>query len=157
MLELPCTADVVVPSEYEDRNGHMNIQYYLAIASEGVDEAIVQLGIPRDYQQTRKLGFFSAEHHLVYLSELHAGDRATFHLRLLERSGKTAHAVGYLLDRTRSRVSLAFEAVWLHVDMTDRRAAPWPDDVAQILDNRITADAALAWQPHLSGSIRLRG
>ena len=37
-----------------------------------------------------------------------------------------------------------------------RRTAPWPDDVAAALDQRIAADAELPWEPDVSGSMALR-
>ena len=156
LSSVPATADVVVPTAFEDRNGHMNIQHYLAIAADGVDECMVGLGISRDYPDARGLGMFSAEQHLTWLAEVHAGDRVTFHVRLLERTDRTGHALGHLLNHTNRTVSFVLEAVWLHVDMVARRSAPFPDDIAPQLDARIAADAALPWPPYLSGSIRLR-
>ncbi|MCW2792373.1 MAG: hypothetical protein JWO76_1471 [Nocardioides sp.] len=153
---LPASNDFVVPREFEDQNGHMNIQHYLGIAGDGVDRGMVPLGVPQDWPQTAGLGVFSAEQHLTFVAEVHAGDRVTFHLRLLERSDRGVHAVGYLLDQARARVSFVLEAVWLHVDMTVRRTAVWPAAVAALLDERIASDSALGWTPVLSAPMALR-
>ena len=48
------------------------------------------------------------------------------------------------------------EEVFLHIDMETRRTAPWPEDVADALDERVAADAGLPWEPDVSGSMRLR-
>lgn len=148
--------DLVVPREFEDQNGHMNVQHYVGIAGDGVDRGMVPLGVPQDWPQVAGLGVFSAEQHLSYLAEVHAGDRVTFHMRLLARSDRGVHAVGYILDQARRQVSFVLEAVWLHMDMRVRRTAIWPASVAALLDERIASDSALGWTPTLSGPMGVR-
>ncbi|CAI9403556.1 thioesterase family protein [Nocardioides sp. T2.26MG-1] len=152
---LPAYAEQPVPVAFEDVNGHLNVRHYTGIASEGLDESLVPLGIPQNWPA---LGHacFSAEHHLNYLSELRTGDRMSSRVRLLGRSERAAHALVYLLDDTHQRVSYVMEEIFLHISMATRRTEPWPDDVAANLDRRIAEDAQLPWAPSVSGCLALR-
>lgn len=152
---LPAYAEQPVPIAFEDVNGHLNVRHYTGIASEGLDESLVPLGIPQNWPA---LGHacFSAEHHLTYLAELRTGDRMSCRVRLLGRSERAAHVLVYLLDDTHEQLSYVMEEVFLHIDMGTRRTAPWPDDVAAALDGRIAEDAALPFPVTTSGCLALR-
>ena len=155
LVDLPAYAVQPVPAPFEDINGHLNVRHYTGIASEGLDESLVPLGIPRNWP-AQGHSCFSAEHHLVYLSELRTGDMMSTRVRLIGRAERAAHALVYLLDDTHQRVSFVMEEIFLHIDMESRLTAPWPSDVAGLLDEQITADAGLPWEPDLSGSLQLR-
>ena len=155
LVDLPAYTVQPVPVPFEDANGHLNVRHYTGIASEGLDESLVELGIPQNWPASGH-ACFSAEHHLTYLSELRTGDRISVRVRLIGRSERAAHAVVYLLDDTHEKLSCVIEEIFLHLDMGTRRTAPWPEDVAKGLDGRIAEHQALDWQPALSGSMALR-
>jgi acyl-CoA thioester hydrolase len=152
---LPAYVRQPVPSAFEDANGHLNVRHYTGIASEGLDDSLVSLGIPKDWP-AKGHACFAAEHHLTYLAELRTGDRMSARVRLLGRSARAAHALVYLLDDSHEKLSFVMEEIFLHIDMETRRTAPWPDDVAAALDRRVAEDAALPWEPDVSGSMSLR-
>ena len=155
LAALPAYSEQPVPIAFEDVNGHLNVRHYTGIASEGLDESLVDLGIPQNWPA---LGHacFSAEHHLTYLAELRTGDRMSTRVRLLGRSERAAHTLVYLLDDTHRRLSYVMEEVFLHIDMRTRRTAPWPDEVAANLDRRIAEDGALPFAAATSGCLKLR-
>jgi acyl-CoA thioester hydrolase len=144
-----------VPVPFEDANGHLNVRHYTGIASEGLDESFLDLGIPQNWPAMGH-ACFSAEHHLTYLAELLTGDRISSRVRLLGRSERAAHALVYLLDDSHQRLSFVMEEILLHIDMETRRTAPWPDEIAAALDEQIAAQADLPWEPDVSGSLNLR-
>jgi acyl-CoA thioester hydrolase len=156
LAALPAYAEQPVPIAFEDVNGHLNVRHYTGIASEGLDESLVALGIPQNWPVAAGHACFSAEHHLTYLSELRTGDAMSARVRLLGRSERAAHALVYLLDDTHRRLSYVMEEVFLHIDMETRRTAPWPADVAANLDRRVAEDAALPWPVATSGCLALR-
>lgn len=156
LASLPAYAEQPVPVAFEDSNGHLNVRHYLGIGSEGLDESLVDLGIPQNWPLVAGHACFSAEHHVWYLAELRTGDRMSVRVRLLGRSERAAHALVYILDETHQRVSCAFEEIFLHIDLSDRLTAPWPSDVAAALDARIAEHAGLDWEPATSGVIALR-
>lgn len=155
LAALPAYAAQSVPAAWEDINGHMNIRHYLGIASEGLDESLVEVGIPLNWVATG-LAVFSAEHHLTYLHELHTGNRVSVRVRILGRSERAAHVLVYLLDDTHQRVSYVMEEIFLRIDMSTRKTAPWPAEVAELLDKRVAEHAALPFESPLSGSMALR-
>jgi acyl-CoA thioester hydrolase len=156
LSSLPAYCQQVVPSAFEDVNGHLNIRHYLGIASEGLDESLAPLGILQNWPRVADQAVFSAEHHLTYVTELRTGDSVSVRVRLVGRSERAAHAVVYLVDETHQRLSYVMEEIFLHVDMTTRRTSPWPDDVAAALDKRVAEDQDLPWPVELSGSMALR-
>ena len=152
---LPSFVEQPVPMPFEDINGHLNVRHYLGIASEGLDESLVSLGIPQNWP-TKGHACFSAEHHCTYQHELRTGDLMSARVRLLGRSERAAHALVYLLDETHARVSYVMEEIFLHIDMETRRTAPWPADVAQGLDARIAEHATLPVESPTSNCLALR-
>lgn len=156
LVDLPAYTVQPVPMPFEDINGHLNVRHYLGIASEGLDESLVDLGIPQNWPTSAGHACFSAEHHLTYLTELRTGDMMSARVRLLGRSERAAHTVVYLLDDTHQRLSYVMEEIFLHIDMDTRKTAPWPEDVAANLDRRIAEDAQLPFESPLSGCLALR-
>jgi acyl-CoA thioesterase FadM len=156
LVALPAYAEQPVPVAFEDVNGHLNVRHYTGIASEGLDESLVPLGIPQNWPIATGHACFSAEHHLTYLNELRTGDQMSARVRLLGRSERAAHALVYLLDETHQRVSYVMEEIFLHIDMRTRHTATWPADVAEKLDQRIAEDAELPFAASTSGCLALR-
>ncbi len=152
---LPAYTQQPVPVPFEDANGHLNVRHYTGIASEGLDESLVELGIPQNWP-AKGHACFSAEHHLTYLAELRPGTRISSRVRLLGRSERAAHALVYLLDDSHQQLSFVMEEIFLHIDMETRRTSPWPDEVAAALDARAAEHAELPWEPDVSGSLHLR-
>ena len=153
---LPTYCQQSIPVAFEDFNGHLNVRHYLGIASEGLDESLVEVGIPMNWPAAAGQAVFSAEHHLTYLSELCTGDKISVRVRLVGRSARAAHVVVYLLDDSNSQVSYVMEEIFLHMDMETRKTSEWPDDVAAAIDKRIAQEQELGWTAPLSGSIALR-
>ncbi|MBA3780579.1 MAG: thioesterase family protein [Nocardioides sp.] len=156
LLDLPAYVEQPVPMPFEDMNGHLNVRHYLGIASEGLDESLVSLGIPQNWPISAGHACFSAEHHCTYLTELRTGDMMSARVRLLGRSERAAHALVYLLDETHGQVSYVMEEIFLHIDMSTRRTAPWPEDVAANIDRRVAEDADLPFSASTSGCLALR-
>ncbi|GAB3663077.1 hypothetical protein GCM10027596_25690 [Nocardioides korecus] len=155
LVALAAYTEQPVPIAFEDANGHLNVRHYTGIASEGLDESLVDLGIPPNWPASGH-ACFSAEHHLTYLAELRTGGRMSARVRLLGRSERAAHALVYLLDDTHQQLSFVMEEVFLHIDMETRHTAPWPADVAAALDERIARDAELDFATDTSGCLSLR-
>jgi len=153
---LPAYLSQPIPAAFEDINGHLNIRHYVGIASEGLDESLVELGIPQMWPISAGQAVFSAEHHMTYLAEMRTGDRCSVRVRWIGRSERAAHVLVYLLDDTHQRVSYVMEEIFLHVTMDDRRTSPWPDDIAAAFDKRVAEHQDLSWPAATSGSMKLR-
>jgi len=152
---LPSYAPQSIPVAFEDLNGHLNIRHYLGIASEGLDESLIEVGIPKDWRNTGR-AVFSAEHHLTYFHELRTGDRVSVRVRMIGRSERAMHVLVYLVDEGRERVAYLMEEIFLCIDMEQRRSTPWNDEIQRKADERIAEHQKLPFEPELSGSMRLR-
>jgi acyl-CoA thioester hydrolase len=156
LVSLPAYAEQPVPTAFEDSNGHLNVRHYLGIGSEGLDESFHSIGIPFNWPKTSGLACLSAEHHLTYLHELKTGDQMSVRVRLLGRNERAVHAVVYILDDTNERVACVFEEILLCVRLDPRGSAPWPEDIAARIDERVAEHAQMDWEPVTSGCLKLR-
>jgi acyl-CoA thioester hydrolase len=98
-----------------------------------VDEAFELLGCGLDYVKTRKHSCFTAEVHVRYLRELHAGDPVRVTFQLLDYDAKRMHYFEQLFHASEGWVSATSENMSLHVDMAAGKSAPFPDEVASCL------------------------
>src|SRR6266487_2035472 len=74
-----------------DYNGHLNMAYYNVLFDRAVDEAFELIGCGLDYVKSRKQTCFTAEVHVRYLRELHAGDPVRVTFQLLDYDAKRMH------------------------------------------------------------------
>jgi acyl-CoA thioester hydrolase len=153
---LPALVEAAVEPGLIDANGHMNIRYYLDNCAASADVLCRAVGIDDAYRRDRRMGVFTAEHHLRYLSELRAGDRFSVHTRVLDRSDKVLHLMAFLVDRSRERLSCTVEIVLVHVGMDSRRPLPFPGDVAAGWDQLVKESRALTWDAPVCGAMGVR-
>ncbi len=113
-----------------DYNGHLNMAYYNVLFDRAVDEAYELVGIGADYVKKRRRSLFTAEVHLRYLRELHAGDAVRVTFQLLDYDAKRVHYFEQLFHADDGWVSATSENLSLHVDMDARKTVPFPDEAA---------------------------
>src|SRR6266576_2043191 len=100
-----------VESAWIDYNGHLNMAYYNVLFDRCVDEAYELLGVGPSYLKTEK--------HLTF--------------QMLDHDAKRIHYFQQLFHATDGWVSATSENMTLHVDMTARKVAPFPDKVMRTL------------------------
>jgi acyl-CoA thioester hydrolase len=132
-----------------DYNGHLNMAYYNVLFDRAVDEAYELLEIGHDYLKTG-YSAFTAEVHVRYLRELHAGDPVRVTLQLLGYDQKRLHYFEQLLHATEGWVSATSENMALHVDMTAKKTAPFPDGVMRRIGEMMATHADLP-RPEAAG------
>jgi acyl-CoA thioester hydrolase len=156
VMGLPALVEATVTPDFIDENGHMNIRHYLELDARSTSVLVDQLGIDHAYRRDRRMGVFTAEHHLRYFSEMHEGETISVHPRVLARSAKVVHMMAFLLDRTNRRLANTLELVLVHVDMDTRRPVPMPDDIASGFDRWLAEDARLPWAAPVCGVMGVR-
>jgi acyl-CoA thioester hydrolase len=156
VLTLPALLEGKVEPEFIDINGHMNIRHYLDYGAMGADVLIRRIGIDGAYRGERRLGVFTAEHHIRYFTEMHEGDTFSTHALVLDRSERAAHLLAIILDRSDEMVSCTVEIVLVHVDMDSRRPVPFPDDIAAGVDQLVAAARQVPWPAPVSGAMGIR-
>lgn len=151
LRELPVQLDYVIPPEWEDRNGHVNVQFYLALFELGGWKVLEEVGVDEDWLRRHAYSFFDLEHHLHYRAEIRVGERVTTYNRVVGKSDKRFHGVYYIVNETRGRLAGTLEYISNGVDMNLRRTAPMPEELSRSLDRVQAAHQRLSWAPQLCG------
>jgi len=134
----PCKVRQIEP-HWIDHNGHLNMAYYNVIMDESVGDLFRLMGLGPTYRKERNGSTMTAECHVRYLREVHLGDPLQVSMRLLGVDEKRIHFFEELRHATEGWLSATSENVGLHIDMSVRRVAPFPPDIAERL--RAVADA----------------
>lgn len=149
--ELPVQLECVIPAEWEDRNGHVNVQFYLTLFEMGGWKILEDAGFDDAWLQRKEYSFFDLEHHLLYLAEIAVGDRVTAYNRVIGKSDKRFHGLYLIVNETRGRLACVLEYISSGVDMRQRRAAPMPKDLSEGLNRLYAAHRELSWSPPSCG------
>lgn len=112
-----------------DYNGHLNMAYYNVIFDTSGDEFFAGLGIGANYLKTRNGSTMTAEAHVRYLREVHLGDPLQVSILMVGTDAKRLHLFKELRHAREGWVSATSETMTLHVDMSVRKVAPFPDDI----------------------------
>ena len=143
--DLPAVLTMTVPADWQDHNGHVNVQHYLSVFDRAGWPLLKLIGIGPGYFRDERQGLFDLEHHIWYLAEMHVGDEISAHGRFLKRSDKRLHGLMFLVNVTRGRLASVLEYVSTGADLVSRRSAALPDAVKLRLDELIVAHDALGW------------
>lgn len=149
--ELPSYFDATITKDHLDAMGHMNVMWYTHFFSQGMGGLFAHVGLDWDTVLQHQRGTFALEGHTHYLSECREHDAVQVFARVVGRSEKRYHVVQYITNETKRSVAAALELVGAHVDLSIRRMAPMPSDVASAFDRLIEAHAKLDWPAPLSG------
>jgi len=132
-----------VEPQWIDYNGHLNMAYYNVLFDRAVDETYELIGVGTDYVATRRQSVFTAEVHVRYLRELHAGDPVRVTFQLLDYDAKRLHYFEQLFHAEEGWLSATSENMALHVDTAKQKTAPFPSTVAARLARMRAAHGAL--------------
>jgi acyl-CoA thioester hydrolase len=129
----------------------MNVRGYMAIFDDAGYPLVANFGITPEYHAANGTGGFDLEHHLHYLSEVHIGDTVAIYSRLNARSAKRIHYMMFMVNETRNALAATFECVNSFADLTLRRTAPYPAEIAARIDAQLAHDTAFDWVLPLCG------
>jgi acyl-CoA thioester hydrolase len=149
--DLPVLMEKVIPPEWQDLNGHVNVRHYLELFDAASWPRLAEFGLDANVFLEQRQGLFDLEHHLWYLDEMHVDDLVTVHWRFIARTVKRFHGVMFIVNRTRGRLASVFEYVSTGADLDSRRTAPLPPAFAARLEALIDEHSRLAWPPPTCG------
>ena len=139
MLSGPFKCRVMqIEPKWIDHNGHLNMAYYNVILDDSVGDLFGAIGLGRNYFKQRNCSTMTAECHVRYLSEVHLGDPLQVSIWVIAADDKRIHFFEELRHATEGWLSATSENMSLHIDMTVRKVAPFPPDIAE----RVRAIAA---------------
>lgn len=122
-----------------DHNGHLNMAYYNVVMDESLGEFYRAIGLGSPYLKQRNCSTMTAEIHMRYLREVQRGDPLQVSIRILGVDDKRIHTFEELRHATDGWLSATSENMSLHIDMSVRKVAPFPPDIAERI--RTVADA----------------
>lgn len=156
VLRLPRFAEVTVPPEYIDYNGHMNVMHYTGVANIAVVNFFTSLLLDEERLAAQNRGFFALRQVISYLSEIREGERIAVHSGLIGYDRKRLHFIHYIVNLDKMRVASTDERVAMHIDLNVRRSTEFDPALLEELADARARYAALDWQPELSGAIQLK-
>ena len=139
-----------IEPQWIDYNGHLNVAYYNVLFDRAVDEVYEPLGLGPDYLKTTRHSTMVVEAHVRYLREVHLDTPLRVKIQLLGYDAKRIHLFEQLVHADEGWVSATSETMTVHVDMTAKKVAPFPDARAA----RARAHEAGACRPALAGGRR---
>jgi acyl-CoA thioester hydrolase len=91
----------------------------------------------------RQCSTFTAEAHVRYLREIHLGDPVQISVYLLGNDAKRLHTFEELRHASEGWLSATSENMTLHMDMKQRKVAPFPPDIRARIDAVAASHAAV--------------
>lgn len=130
--------------EWIDHNGHMNLACTIVVFDQATDVAFEALDIGASYRARTGCSCFVVETHTLYEREVTVGELVRVTTRLLSAGAKRLHFVHEMRHATDGTRLALHEILALHIDMADRRSAPWPAATRAVLQAAVAAEAVLA-------------
>ncbi len=121
-----CLYTGVVPPQWIDYNGHMNVAYYVLAFDYATDAFMESLGMGREYRERAQCSTFVVETHVNYQRELVAGDPMRVTTQLLGFDSKRIHYFHRLYHARKGFLAATTELMVIHVELTERHSASMP-------------------------------
>jgi acyl-CoA thioester hydrolase len=138
--DLPLTWRERVREEWTDYNQHMNLAYYVLIFDHATDEFYRSVGLGLEYRERSGFSTFAVEAHITYDAEVSAGEEVICRSRLLDFDEKRLHYFHMMYHSENHNLVATTEILAVHVDLGARRVAAMPDEIGQLLAQRLEAD-----------------
>ncbi|WP_420393392.1 thioesterase family protein [Acuticoccus sp.] len=133
-----------------DANGHLNMAYYHVMFDRTVDLGLAVIGLGDPYRKATNASVFNVETHVVYRREVSAHDKVRVSFQLVGRDAKRLHVFQTMVRTADDELAATSESLFVHVDLSSRRAAPLPPPGAAAADELIARQAG-AGMPALAG------
>ncbi len=113
-----------------DQWGHMNVQFYLAKASDAQAHLAARIGLPPSRLRGERAALRPVADRTLFKRELRAGDIYFVRsgIRSVDAAGTMAIA-SRMVNQNTGVEAAAFETRWRWTDPAGDTALPWPDDV----------------------------
>jgi len=152
---LPIYEAKVLPA-WIDYNGHMNVAFYVLAFDQATDKLCDLLDIGVEHLKRDNGSIFTLDLRVNYLQEVKEGDALRFDVQLLDHDTKRLHVFMRMFHASEGYLAATEEFITLHVDMTTRRAAPFPAGTLKKLEALRTAHAALPTPPNVGRALSLK-
>ena len=142
--------------EWVDYNGHLNVAYFALIFDHGADAFYPLIGLGLPYRERTGKSTFAVESHITYGREASLGDEVMVTTQLLGYDAKRIHYFNVMSHADKGYQMATLEQLALHVDLTERKVEPMPEESQALLAEMAEAHAVLARPPQV-GSVMTVG
>lgn len=142
-----------VEEQWIDYNGHFNMAYYNVIFDRAADDLFAAVGLNADYVRERNCSFFTLECHNTYVRELHAGDEVRVESQFLDHDAKRVHYAQQMYHASQGWLACVVEIIVMHIDLGQRKSAPFPPDILEQIAAMRQAHQGLAVPPQVGHRI----
>ena len=146
----------VVRDAWIDRNGHLNMGYYVVVFDFATDAWLDYIGLDTEHRRSAKIATFSLESHVTYAREVGQGDELRFTTRLLGFDAKRIHYFHEMYHAQEGYLAATNELMSLHVSQETRRSAPMAAKVLERLAEIGRAHSALPMPPQVGRVMGLK-
>jgi acyl-CoA thioester hydrolase len=137
----------ICPQEWVDFNDHMRDAFYVLLVSFANDQIMDELGMGPRYLKATRHTMYNVDTRILYLKEAHGDDALRVDMLLVDGDSKRLHLHSTIYNDTTNSALAVNESVLLHVNQAGGpTAAKFPDDVAELVAQRLKRDAA--FKPH---------
>ncbi len=136
-----------------DYNGHMNLAYYVLVFDHATDALMDHVGLDAAYRARTDGSLFVVESHVTYGDEVMQGEDMAIATRILDVDHKRLRLFHEMAAGADRRPAATNELMILHVDLSTRRTAPFPDTVLNRLQNLQESHARLTPPPQAGRGI----
>jgi acyl-CoA thioester hydrolase len=144
----------VLPA-WVDYNGHMSEAYYVLVFGHATDAFLDHVGMDDAVRRSTHTSLFTAEAHISYLREAHAGDTLSIATQLLGHDAKRVHLHHAMTRDGDGALLAAIELMLLHVDTRTGRTAPMPPAPLARIAAIAATQAGLPRPPYAGRTIAL--
>lgn len=152
----PCETRLDIPSEWTDRNGHMNVAYYVVAFDRATDAFYDALDIGFSYLDRTQRSVFTIAMNVDYLGEVFPGENVRIVTRLIDCDHKRLHYFHEMHHATKPLIVATSELLAMHVNMSTRRSEPFPPGAQALLAQVKAAHAELPLPPQVGRKIGIR-
>ena len=152
---LPVYHQEIIPSDYLDVMGHMNIRWYMALYDKASRNFFVSHGLSADFIHENQIGTFALKHVINYYAEVRIGQNVAVRTRLLQRSDRRFQAMHFMINETTRQLASTLELLGTFADLQKRQATSIPPEIATEFDAKLMTDRQLGWEAPVSGAIRI--
>ncbi|MGH7110338.1 MAG: thioesterase family protein [Stellaceae bacterium] len=150
------TYRTVVPAEWVDYNGHLNIGCYMIAFDRASDGLALALGLGEDYLRRSGNSYYIVEAHLSFMHEVLGGKPIRIASRLIDADDKRVHFFHEMFEEEVGFLAATAEMLGLHIDLGRRRAAPFPPPEARAIAALLEQHRRLPRPAQLGRAVALR-
>lgn len=133
---------ITIPPEWIDRNGHVNVAYYVLAFDYATDAFYDALNIGEAYQE-KGFSLFTLGLNVDYLREIFEGTTVKISTQLINRDKKRLHYFHRMVNVDAGYIAATNECIAMHVNLNTRRSAAFDEATQAKIEAMMTAHSHL--------------